>query len=329
MKRHFRTAIAMAAAFGLICPAVAQVPDTVDGHVLAAQKAAGLDFAGTLEVLCIQPSDGSDPGATARAANAGKPRAIPARDTWYAEPAKVFDNLYFVGTKIHNAWAIKTSAGIILLDTMFNYAAEAEIVDGLKKLGLDPATIKYVIVSHGHGDHDEGAKMLQDKYGARVIMGAPDWDMIAKAGNMPGGVPKRDIVATDGQKVTLGDTTVTILLTPGHTLGTLSFMFPVKDQGKTLHVAYSGGMGFNFARSPERFDTYIASARKFGDAAKATGASIVFANHSMYDQAWIRSRWQRKSGETSPFVVGTEAVARYVTVLSECAKAAKLRLKKS
>ncbi|HMH63946.1 MAG TPA: MBL fold metallo-hydrolase [Rhizomicrobium sp.] len=325
MKRHFGTALLMA--MGLMSANAAPVPDSIDAHVLAAQKAAGLDFAGTLEVLCIQPADGSDPSAVARTANAGKPRAIPPRESWYAEPAKVFDNVYFVGTKIHNAWAIKTSAGIILLDTMFNYAAESEIVDGLKKLGLDPATIKYVIVSHGHGDHDEGAKMLQDKYGARIIMGAPDWDAITKAGNMPGGVPKRDMVATDGQKVTLGDETVTILLTPGHTLGTLSFLFPVKDYGKTLQVAYSGGMGFNFPRSPERFDTYIASAKKFGDAAKAAGASIIFSNHSMYDQAWIRSRWVRKPGQVSPFVVGADGIARYVTVLSECAKAAKLRLK--
>ena len=326
MKQRL-AAVLLATSFGLA--SAAPVPDTVEGHVLAAQKAAGLDFPGTLEVLCIQPADGSDPTAVARTANAGKPRATPARETWFAEPAKVFDNVYWVGTKINSAWAIKTSAGIILIDTMYNYAAETEIVDGFKKLGLDPATIKYVIVSHGHGDHDEGAKMLQDRYGAHIIMGAPDWDAIAKANNMPGGVPKRDMVATDGQKVTLGDETVTILLTPGHTLGTLSLIFPVKDNGKTIQVAYSGGMGFNFPRSPERFDTYIASAQKFGAAAKAAGATIVLSNHSMYDQAWIRSRWQRKPGEVSPFVVGTDGVARYVTVLSECAMAAKLRLKRS
>src|ERR1043165_102376 len=324
MKKRLGAAL-LAASLGL---ANAQpIPDTVEGHVLAAQKAAGLDFPGTLEVLCIQPADGSDPAAAARSANAGRPRTTPPRESWYAEPAKVFDNVYWVGTKINSAWAIKTSDGIILIDTMYNYAAETEIVDGLKKLGRDPATIKYVIVSHGHGDHDEGAKMLQDRYGARVIMGAPDWDAIIKANNMPGGVPKRDMTATDGMKVTLGDETVTILLTPGHTLGTLSMIFPVKDHGKTLEVAYSGGMGFNFPRSPERFDTYIQSAEKFGAAAKAAGATVVLSNHSMYDQAWIRSRWQRKPGETSPFVVGTDGVARYVTVLSECAKAAKLRLK--
>ena len=326
MKKRFGAAL-LAASFGLAN--AAPMPDTVEAHVLAAQKAAGLDFAGTLDVLCIQPADGSDPGAAERAANAGRVRANPPRESWFAEPAKVFDNVYWVGTKINSAWAIKTSAGIILLDTMYNYAAETEIVDGLKKLGLDPATIKYVIVSHGHGDHDEGAKMLQDRYGTRVIMGAPDWDAITKANNMPGGVPKRDMVATDGMKVTLGEETVTIYLTPGHTLGTLSMLFPVKDNGKTLEVAYSGGMGFNFPRSPERFDTYIASAKKFGDAAKAAGATIIFSNHSMYDQAWIRSRWQRKPGEVSPFVVGADGVQRYFTVLGECAKAARLRLKAS
>ena len=307
--------------------AAAPVPDSIDAHVLAAQAAAGLDFAGTLEVLCIQPADGSDPSAAARAANPGKPRAIPPRESWYAEPAKVFDNVYFVGTKEHNSWAIKTSAGIILIDTMFNYAAEAEIVDGLKKLGLNPADIKYVIVSHGHGDHDEGAKLLQDKYGAHVIMDAVDWDTIIKANNMPGGVPRRDMEAKDGQKLTLGDETVTIIKTPGHTLGTLSYLFPVKDHGKTLTVAYSGGMGFNFPRSKARFDTYIASAGKFAAAAKAAGATIVFSNHSMYDQAWIRSRWVRKASDPSPFVVGADGVARYMTVLSECAKAAKIRTK--
>ncbi len=326
MKMRFAAALMMTAGLGLTAAHAALTE--VDTHVLAAQEAAGLDFAGTLSVLCIQPSDGTDPGAAARGANAGKPRPIPARDTWYAEPAKVFDNVYWLGTKFHSSWAIKTSAGIIIIDTMFNYAVEDEIVGGLKKLGLNPADIKYVIISHAHGDHDQGSKLLQDRYGARVVMAAADWDATAKAVNMAGGQPRRDIEATDGQKLTLGDTTITIIQTPGHTLGTLSYLIPVKDHGKTLVAAYSGGMGFNFPRTPERFDTYIASAKKFGDAAKAAGASIVFSNHSMYDLAWTRSRVARKPGEPSPFVVGEEAVGRYFQVLGECAMAGKLRLAK-
>ena len=38
--------------------------------------------------------------------------------------------------------------------------------------------------------------------------------------------PKREIVATDGQKLTLGDTTLTLHITPGHTLGTISTLIP-------------------------------------------------------------------------------------------------------
>jgi metallo-beta-lactamase class B len=328
MRKLFGTAVLVAAGLGLTGASAQQGPDTVDAHVQAAKKAADLDFAGTLTVLCIQNADGTDADAVARSANAGQPRpprTTPPRERWYAEPAQVFDNVYWLGTKEHSAWAVKTSAGIILIDTMFNYAAEAEIVDGLKKLGLNPADIKYVVVSHGHGDHDEGAKLLQDKYGAHVIMAAEDWDAIIKANNMPGGVPKRDMEAKDGQKLTLGDTTITIVATPGHTMGTLSYLIPVKDHGKPLTVAYSGGMGFNFPRSKARFDTYIASAQKMRDLAKAAGASVIFSNHSMYDMAWTRSRIPRKPGEPSPFVVGTDAVQRYFTVLEECAKAAKLR----
>ena len=74
------------------------------------------------------------------------------------------------------------------------------MVGGLKKLGLDPAQIKYVIVSHGHGDHHGGAKLLQDRFGARVVMAAADWDLLDRARHQ-NPRPKRDMVATDGMKI--------------------------------------------------------------------------------------------------------------------------------
>ena len=175
------------------------------------------------------------------------PGPAPARDTWFIEPAKVFDNLYFVGSKIHSSWALTSSEGIILIDTLWTYNSEEEIVGGLKKLGFDPAKVKYVIISHAHPDHVGGAKLMQDRFGSRIVMGGPDWDSIEKSVNgYPLGKPKRDIVADDGQKITLGDTSVTLIATPGHTPGTLSMIFTVKDNGKPLTVAYSGGTAFNF-----------------------------------------------------------------------------------
>src|SRR6185295_3122283 len=114
----------------------------------------------------------------------------------------VTDNLYFVGQTEYSAWAVTTSAGIILVDTIYDYSVEDEVVGGLRKLGLDPATIKYAIVSHGHGDHSGGAKYLQDHFGTKVILSAEDWDLLDGS---TGAKPKRDMVATDGMKLTLGD----------------------------------------------------------------------------------------------------------------------------
>lgn len=298
--------------------------DEIDAHLIAAKKAAGFDFTGTLARLCIAP-----PFIPNKVRDVA-PGPAPARDTWFIEPAKVFDNLYFVGSKIHSSWALTSSEGIILIDTLFTYNSEEEIVGGLKKLGLDPAKVKYVIISHAHVDHVGGAKLMQDRFHSRIVMGGPDWDSIEKSVNgYPEGKPKRDIVAKDGQKITLGDTAVTIILTPGHTRGTLSMIFTVKDHGKPLTVAYSGGTAFNFPSTVANFDTYIESQRKMAAAAAAANATILMSNHSEFDLATTKIRMiaSRQPGEPHPFDIGKEAVARYFVVTDECAQAERLNLK--
>ncbi len=297
-------------------PSAAPPPD-YDGHLAAAKQAAGFDFTGTLARLCVAPWAGPGGGGGGR----NPPRAL-----WYAEPAKVFDNLVWLGTKVHSSWALTDKDGIIIIDTLYNYASGPEIIDGLKKMHLDPKDVKYVIVSHGHGDHDEGAKMLQD-LGAHVVMGAPDWDAIAKT-QMPGGNPKRDIVAGDGQKITVGANTVTILTTPGHTPGTLSFLFTVKDQGKPLVVAYSGGTSnIPLVNDVPGLTQYIDSQRKMAKAAAAAGASIVMSNHSEFDAAYTKVRLlaARQPGEAHPYDVGSDGVQRYFKMADECAQATRLK----
>src|SRR6202795_2938514 len=301
-------------------------PEMIDAHLIAASSAAGFDFTGTLARLCVAPV------AVPSTLRDLAPGPAPARDTWYTEPAKVFDNLYFVGSKIHSSWALTTSEGIILLDTLYSYNSEEEIVGGFKKLGLDPATVKYVIISHAHADHVGGAKLMQDRYGSHIVMGGPDWDSIEKSVNgYPQGKPKRDIVADDRQKITLGDTTVTIVTTPGHTPGTLSMLFTVRDNGKPINVAYSGGTAFNFPSTVPNFDTYIASQRKMAAAAAAANATILMSNHTEFDSAIpkIKMLASRKPGEPHTFDIGREAVARYFTVTGECAQAARLKLLQS
>jgi metallo-beta-lactamase class B len=324
MRNHrTKAGAALVALFSLYGASAQNTPDAIDAHLIAARTAAGFDFTGVLARLCVAPV------AVASTLRDAAPGPAPARDTWFSEPAKVFDNLYFVGSKIHSSWALTTSEGIILIDTLYTYNSEEEIVGGLKKLGLDPATVKYVIISHAHGDHVGGAKMMQDRFGSHIVMGGPDWDSIEKSvRGYPQGKPKRDIVADDGQKITLGDTAVTIITTLGHTPGTLSMLFTVKDNGKPVNVAYSGGTAFNFPSTGPNFDVYIKSQGKMAAAAASANATILMSNHSEFDAAIskIKMLGLRKPGEPHTFDVGKEAVARYFTVTAECAQAARLKL---
>jgi len=318
----------------LCTAALAQTSGEVDAHIAAAKGAAGLDFRGTFVNLCLPSAPpGGARGVGARAGGrgtAGAP-ATPDRAGWYASPYRVFDNLYWLGTRQHSSWALRTNAGILLIDTNFSWAIEPEIVEGLTKLGLNPRDVKYVIISHAHGDHDQGAALLQSRYGAKVVMGAADWDAtLQRPANAAGGVPKRDItVGVEGAKLTLGDVTIDVIATPGHTPGTLSYIFPVKDQGQTVMVAYSGGtLTGAFGSNGAKWDEYIASQKKIAKAAADAGASVILSNHSEYDGAYTKARLaglKREVGEENPFIVGAAGVQRYFTVMSECALASKIR----
>jgi metallo-beta-lactamase class B len=295
------------------------IPENIEAHLRAAREASKFEWTGLLARNCVVPKLGPP--------SIGTRGTIPEQSLWYAPPAKVFDNLYFLGTRFHSSWALTTSDGIILIDTLYNYAVESEIIDGLKILGLSPDKVKYVLITHGHGDHDEGAKLFQDRYGARIGLGAADWDLIERANSMPGGKPKRDITLTDG-KITLGDTTVTTILTPGHTPGTISLIFQVKDNGRPLTVAYSGGTAFAFPYDHAHFDVFIASQRKIAAAAAEAGATVILTNHSAFDNAVTRTKLlsSRQPGDTHPFEVGKDPVADYFKVLEECALAARTGL---
>jgi metallo-beta-lactamase class B len=308
----------------------AQNPD-IDAHVAAAKAAAKQDHSVLFTSLCSAEPTGPGTGRRGAAPQRGGPPAPPpgppAKETWHAEPMKVFDNLYFLGMTEFSAWAVNTSEGIIIIDALFDYSVDDEVAEGLKKVGLDPAKIKYVIISHGHSDHSGGAKYLQDSYKARVLLSAADWDLLDRG---RGTRPARDMVAIDGQKLTLGDTTITMYLTPGHTAGTLSYLIPVKDNGAPHLVAEWGGTAFNFPRTPENFKTYTASAERFGEIATKAGSDVLISNHSQYDgsKTKIPVLKLRKPGEPNPYVVGNDSVKRYMKVAEECSKAWEIRTAK-
>ena len=293
-----------------IDPLTMAVPDTLEAHIQAATLAAGLDLWGIL-TLCLP----GDPAAV-----------LPAVDE-RAPPAKVFDNLYYVGMKGVAAWALTTSQGIIVIDSLNNpMEAQTAIEGGMRDLGLDPTQIKHIVITHGHADHYGGAQYLADKYKAEVVMGEADWAFLETSRPQPrpdrGDVPRRGRAVKDGDRLTPGDTSIEMYVTPPHTPGTLSLIFPVKDGAMSHMAGLWGGTGFVFEPNHENFVTYAASADRFAQMEAMKSVDVILSNHPVFDDALMKiEALKSRTPDKHPFVTGPNTVARYQMVASQCAQA--------
>lgn len=298
-------------------------PAGVTEHTALATKAAKSDLLGALG-LC----------------KTATPEPAPAfMDTYKAmlekpplEPMQVMDELYFLGNYWTSAWAVKTSDGLVIIDALDN-ADEAKqyIEGGLRKLDLDLADIKYVIVSHAHGDHYGGANYLKQKFGAHVVMSEIDWKTFEdpsfdpKRNPLFDPPPARDMAVKDGDTLKLGDTTFKLYLIPGHTLGTLATVFTVHDHGSAHRAVAWGGTAYNFGPLPDRLQIYADTTAKYQNILKQEKADVLLSNHVGFDSAVSKmaAMNEHKAGDPNPFVVGTDTVQRFLTVLGECALATK------
>jgi metallo-beta-lactamase class B len=120
-----------------------------------------------------------------------------------------------------------------------------------------------------------------------------------------------------------------VIATPGHTRGTLSYLFRVHDNGRALTVAYAGGTAFNFPREAGSFVIYRDSQRKMLEAARAAGATVLMTNHTEFDRAYDRARiaqLPRAAGEKHPYETDAATVQRYFEMGSLCAEAQRLSM---
>ena len=230
-----------------------------------------------------------------------------------ATPSQLFDNLYYVGKTDVGAWALKTSDGLVLFDTLNNPDEAANIVvPGMRKLGLDPDQIKLVVLTHSHNDHTGGLPYFRAK---RVMVSEADWGPL-------GGVPNRESVIHDGQVVNIGETSITFLLIPGHTPGTIAAMFPVFDHGQRHVALLAGGIGPTGGVDVHR--TAIASIAHLSAAAKQAGVDVVIDPHEAIidSTAWgyIMHPEERKPNQND-LIVGTDRFQRFTQVLSTCMQA--------
>jgi metallo-beta-lactamase class B len=284
-------------------------------HVEAARTLAGTDLSKEFENTCS--STGPQRVALARQA-AGLP---PLKD-YTVEPTKIFDNVWFLGLASQGAFVITTTQGLILIDTL-NTTEEARdiLVPSMQKVGLDPAQIKYIVLSHGHPgqtDHTGGANYLQRTYKPRVMMAKEDWDATLPAQRPERPLANRDMDITHGQTLTLGDTTLTFTTLFGHTPGTLGIFMPVKWHGES-HVVllHGGGLQHPNRESLNRFqdviNTYVT---------RMNAEGILNAHPGIYQDTLADMESIRKNpGGPNPLLYGRERAGRYWKMMTECAEA--------
>src|SRR5581483_5993130 len=287
--------------------------DAVKALIEKAKKAGGPMWAGEEHFFCEAP-------------RANSPNDPP------IEPTKIFDNVYVIGNQGTVAYVITTSDGLMMIDSLSADQTETQLLPGFQKLGLDPAKVKMVVVGHGHADHFGGAPYFQDHYGSKVYIAEADWDLMEHppAGRAGGGkkgpapvLPKHDQVITEGQPIVLGDLKITPVAVPGHTPGSMGFIFPVKDNGKTYIAAMYGGTILTPGIvSDEGLQTYLKSVAHFKEETKKAKVTVEVQNHPLMDpiEAKLEKMKERKRGEPNPFVLGQANYQKFVDVMSACSE---------
>lgn len=152
------------------------------------------------------------------------------------EPFRIFGNVYFIGTYGESSHIIDTGEGLIMIDTgSKNLDA---ILKGLETFGFVPSDVKYIINSHWHHDHTESTAKMAELSGAKTLIGREDYEKAKRFFNA-------DILISEGDTLTLGNTTINFIETPGHTKGTISLFFNVEENGRVVRAGMFGGAGVN------------------------------------------------------------------------------------
>ena len=239
-------------------------------------------------------------------------------------PTKLFDNLFYIGYVDTGCLLIKTSEGLILVDAMWNCETDAKtvIIPGIQQLGFDPKDLKAILLTHGHGDHWGGSKYIQDTYGPHIYLTEVDWELLQTDDKMPNiPHPKTDKFITDGEMFTLGDTSIEVVLTPGHSPGGVNYILPVFDNGEKHMCAIIGGLGVPRGKLSFQLrngQLFVCALENFTKIALERGVDTLTGPHYLKDEAGYDALMKlqtRKPGEVNPMLADKDGFKKYMNNL--------------
>ncbi len=217
-------------------------------------------------------------------------------------PHRVMDNLYYVGTKELASFLIVTPDGLILMNTGYESSVPV-IEDSVKQLGFDFKNIKILIAGHAHPDHVGGDALVKQLTGAQVVVGRIDAPKTREF--RPGGKEHPiDRLVDDGDTVTLGGTTLTAHLMPGHTRGCLAWTTDLKENGKTYHAFIECSLNGQFLQVLDNYPGMIDDFRATFKKARTFQVDVFLSSHaSFYHMAEKYEKLKtRREGDPNPFV---------------------------
>src|ERR1700750_840243 len=240
------------------------------------------------------------------------------------EPFQLIDDIYDVGTDGIAAYIIKTSQGLILMDTALPEST-GMIKANIAKLGFKLGDIKIILNSHAHFDHTGGLAEIKKDTGAQLVAGERDKPLL-EGGYYPGDEKDTDLAfpavkvdraVKEGDKVTLGDTTLTAHSMPGHSPGCTSWEMTAKDGDHDRNVLFfcSGTVALNKLVGTPTYPGIVDDYRSTFAKAKSMHPDVLLGPHlelsGMQDK-----RAQMKDDAPNPFVKPGE-LATYVAGLEQ------------
>jgi metallo-beta-lactamase class B len=232
--------------------------------------------------------------------------------TWNkpTEPFKIIGNVYYVGTSGLASYLITSPQGHILVDTVMPEST-SQIKASIEKLGFKITDIKYLVNTHAHIDHTGGFAEMKQVSGAQMVAGEADKPLL-EGGYYPGQreetllqfpAVKVDRTVREGDKITVGDVTLTAHETPGHSPGCTSWEFSVKDGDATRSVLIfcSGTVALNRLVGSPTYPGIVEDYKKTFARARDMKVDVLLAPHpEMYKMPEKRAKLV--DGAPNPFV---------------------------
>ncbi len=222
---------------------------------------------------------------------------------------RIIGNIYYVGTNNLACYVIKTSAGLILLDTAMQESAPL-VRANIAALGFKLTDIKIMLSSHAHFDHVAGHAAIKAATGAKVYATKADAEILESGGRkgfhplQPYYPPVRvDKILRDGATVRLGEVTMTAHLTPGHTEGNTAWTMTVEENGQKYNVVFVASMSINpgvkMLHNPTWAGVGEAYARSFAKL-KALPCDVFLGPHAPFFA--MEEKVKRLGTQPNPFI---------------------------